>query len=131
MKIRINKANVDKMQAAIDAVEGRATARKIDARTIDAIATIAEERIEALLLTKKMSVGAVVNYQQGIKLPVSRFRHTADATSITIVRGASGWFLTAVHRGYCYHGQGEGFDVTLSAEQAAFAKARFAMQFAT
>lgn len=83
------------VQAAIDAVEGRATARTVSAAYVQVLAERAQRKIN--FLPKRLQVGATVTYDEGGP-SAKAYKHAAEATRVELVLSPSGWRLTAVER---------------------------------
>ena len=127
--VKINDANVDKINAAISEIEGRATARTLDADDLVTIAERSTEQVEArTFLPKSHQVGAVVTYQMGLNLP-NRYSYAPEYTEVTLGRRTSGWFLLSARRVRGSIKQAEKFAIYLTPEAAAEAKRRFESGF--
>lgn len=92
MKIKISEKNIEKIQAALDKANGKATQHTFDTRGV--LGEI--ERIEAALayLPKCEWVGVQAFCESGQKLP-NAYKYPRLITRVTIERFASGWFLTS------------------------------------
>lgn len=96
MKIIVNEKNKEKINAAIKAAEGRATARTIKFYDIEC----AIERIE-----KKLGIPAA--HMRGIRALVdvnaqkfpAAYNFTPESTHFRLERFASGWAVTDIWRG--------------------------------
>lgn len=122
--IKITAANADAINGAIAAVEGRATARTCDYSDCLRAVQLAEAHPALQLLPKKMHVGAGATYEQAVNLP-NAYKYSPEATTLRVERRASGWYLVAIHRGYCRRNQNEEAHMTLTAAQSEEAIARF------
>ena len=123
--IKISAENAEKINAAISEIEGRATARTLDADDLITIAERSTEQVEArTFLPKSHQVGAVVTYRMGLNLP-NNYKYAPEYTEVTLGRRKSGWFLLSARRVRGNVKQAEKFAIYLSPEAAAEAKRRF------
>ena len=98
--IRINVNNIAKLNAAIDAAEGRAKVRCI---TADDIHSMINE-IEASLsnrMYKKDWAGLEFSADPHAQSFPSAYKGTPESTQFTMLRTASGWFVTNIRRREC------------------------------
>ena len=98
--IRINANNIDKINAAIAAAEGRAKARCI---TADDIHRMINE-IEASLIKrmyKKDWAGLEFSIDPHAQSFPGAYKGTPESTQFTMLRTASGWFVTNIRRREC------------------------------
>lgn len=96
--MKINVTATDKLNAAIDVVQKRASARTITARDIQ----LDVERIEKALkkvLPKKHWKGAKFIADINAQTFPSSYNGTPESTKFALVRAASGWFVTNIWRG--------------------------------
>jgi len=68
MKIKITDTNLDAVQVALDAVNGRAHAHTYTASDILALAQSAEAKLKSLRITSRLRSGATVRATSGAKL---------------------------------------------------------------
>ena len=96
MKIKIEGKNVDKITAALDAAQGKASTRILFAGAVSALATIAEEQLDRLDIPKKYRQGAtVIFFEAGLP---NAYKYRAETTRLDIERGKSAWYLVGVSR---------------------------------
>ena len=98
--IRINVNNIDKINAAIATAEGRAKARCI---TADDIHRMINE-IEASLIKrmyKKDWAGLEFSVDPHAQSFPGAYKGTPESTQFTLMRTASGWFVTNILRREC------------------------------
>ena len=127
--IKISAENAEKINAAISEIEGKATARTLDADDIIKIAERSTEQVAArTFLPKTRQVGAVVTYRMGINLP-SSYKYAPEYTEVILERRKSGWFLVSARRARGAAKQAETFEISLSPQAAAEAKRRFESGF--
>ena len=127
--IKISAANAEKINAAISEIEGKATARTLDADDLIKIAERSEKQVEVrTFLPKSQQTGAVVTYRMGINLP-NRYKYALEYTEVTLGRRPSGWFLLSARRVRGNIKQAEAFAIYLSPEAAAEARRRFEAGF--
>ena len=97
MKIKVSEATEEKMQDAIDAVEGSAFRRFVTASEIRWEAVRIEDRLDVLGVPTSQRKGSQATVTGSEKLPKS-YGHAAFATFVTIERGSKDWFVTEVAR---------------------------------
>jgi len=93
-EIKITQASTAKIEAALALVNGTAvshTYSRFD--QIEALIVDAEKRLTNLLVAKKYFVGARFNATSGYAVG-NAYKYSRDATSVTLTRKSSGWFLT-------------------------------------
>ena len=95
MKIRICKENRDKIQKALDAVQGRCKERTI---TVDDIIYSVKDVEDNLKIAKKAMIGIKVVSDQCCQNFPNAYKHTPYSTQYGMERTSSGWFLTWVER---------------------------------
>lgn len=122
MKIKITKENHDKIQAALDAVNGKSWEHVYRfAREIIELTDAAEKKVIALVGSKKNAVGAIYTATSGAAV-ANRYNYSRIGTTVKIERGATGWFLVDVNRATLYNHAG-GQHITLTTAQDAGAVA--------
>ena len=127
--IKISAENAEKINAAIGEVEGKATARTLDADDLIKIAERSTEQVAArTFLPKSHQTGAVVTYRMRINLP-NRYKYALEYTEVALVRRQSGWFLLSARRVRGNNKQAEAFAIFLPPEVAAEARRRFEAGF--
>ena len=95
MKIRICKENRDKIQKALDAVQGRCKERTI---TVDDIIYGVKDVEDNLKIAKKAMIGIKVESDQCCQNFPNAYKYTPHSTQYGMERTSSGWFLTWVDR---------------------------------
>lgn len=125
MKIKINESNRAAINAALEKVNGRATAHTFTGATpIIEAAVAAEAKLELLGLNKVQRIGAQASLSSGKKIPHA-YKYPRIKTNVQILRGATGWFLIAASASdYISFGRG-GCSVLLTTEQDVLAVAAF------
>ena len=100
MKISIK--NDAKINAALLAVNGRsASFCYTGAHEIRALAVRAEEKMAERGVYKKHAPGSVLTAMQSGPT-ANRYKYSANATRVTLLRTSGGWFLTGVAMGSVY-----------------------------
>lgn len=115
--MKINLTHIDKIQRALDAVNGRATAHTItQPLDIQALASRAEKSLCKMGLPKKMWPRVRVTFSPSGpgKAYMRRGRFIAT-TRVVIERGASGWFLTSCERRETWADAKEEYSIRVSA----------------
>ncbi len=86
MKIKVCSDNATAIQAALDAINGRAAAFTVDkAASVIEIAEDAERRLEAVGITKARRAGITAAYRPAG--PGNSYRHWAISTLVELERG--------------------------------------------
>ena len=93
---RINIANTNKLQKAIEDAQGRATARTI---TVDTILRILGN-IDKLGIPRKRLNGTTVDYDGAEKFP-SSYKWVPESTHFSAEFKNGKWFVTHIWRGGC------------------------------
>ena len=89
-------ANAEKLNTAIAAAEGRATARTISAENIfDALEVIEGK----LSIPKTHMIGITVDVDIHAQHFPSAYRYRPESTHFTAERTSSGWKVTSIYRG--------------------------------
>lgn len=97
--MKINTNDTDKLAAALEAVNGRATAHTLASCDVWALAERAEKDLQSRGVSKKAMKGTRVTYTPaGPGKAYARKAHYVVSTLVTIERGASGWFLIGAER---------------------------------
>ena len=92
--------NPEKLEAALSAVNGRATTHTWVARSlfsIERLAAEAEKQLHRLGVPKRERAGAKYVAQSGSRLP-NAYHGTAVATTATLLRRSSHWYLVDYER---------------------------------
>ncbi len=95
MRIRICIENRDKLQAALNEVQGKSRERTI---TVDDIIYSTRDVEEELKIPKKYMVGINVESDQCCQNFPNAYKYTPYSTQYGMERTSSGWFLTWVDR---------------------------------
>lgn len=95
MKIRICKENRDKLQEALNAVQGKSRERTI---TVDDIICGVKDVEDTLNIPKKHMTGIKVESDQCCQNFPNAYKYTPYSTQYGMERTSSGWFLTWVER---------------------------------
>jgi len=98
--MKINTNNATKIGAEIDRAEGRATKRTITHEMIIDETKSIEKRLSTLL-PKKDWKGLSFDCDPHAQSFPSAYKYTPESTSVTLERGASGWFVTSISRTVC------------------------------
>ena len=100
--MKINTTNTEKVNQAIAAAEGRATARTICMDDVQTAIKSIEKRL-SLLLFKKDWKGLKFGVDSNAQSFPSSYKYTpyAYSTQIVLERGATGWFVTEIYRAPC------------------------------
>ena len=94
--MKINIADTDAVRAALVAVNGKAERHAYTLPSeISAVADDAERQLARLDVPKAARKGARYVSQSGSKLP-NAYKYKATGTTVTLARGAAGWFLVDV-----------------------------------
>jgi len=92
-EIKITQANAQKIEAVLREINLKSTAHtytRFD--QIEALIVDAESRLTSLLKAKKHFTGAIFDASSGVSVP-SSYKYSRDATRVTLVRKAGGWYL--------------------------------------
>ena len=112
LKIKINKGNTGKIEDAIKAAEGRATARTINAGWI----MNSVERVEdALNIPKTHMKGIRVDVDPHAQSFPRAYKYTPESTQFTAIHNGKEWELTDISRRPC-RGCTQEFSITLTDE---------------
>ena len=113
--IKITAANAAKINAALDAANGKATSHTIRSWVlVDTIAEAAESRLAAL--PKAQRKGAtLVHVPAGPS--ASAYKYAAQTTRLRMERRATGWFLVSAERAEVYPRAPQRDVMTISSEQ--------------
>ena len=95
MKTRICKENRDKLQAALNEVQGKSRERTI---TVDDIIYSVKDVEDNLKIAKKAMIGVKVESDQCCQNFPNAYKHTPYSTQYGMERTTGGWFLTWVER---------------------------------
>jgi hypothetical protein len=93
-EIKIILANAQKIEAVLREINLKSAAHTYTQFVqIEALSSDAESRLTSLLKAKKHFTGAVFAATSGGAVAIS-YKYSRDATSITLMRKLTGWFLT-------------------------------------
>ncbi len=126
MKISISDENIPKLQAALDAVQGRATQHVYTGRDVVILALRAEHQLLALL-PKTAAPGAAASARSGTALP-NAYKYSRIVTRLKLSRGSKHWCLVSAKVESAYRDAGR-LGLTLTQKQADLAVARFCQNF--
>ena len=113
--IKITAANAAKINAALDAANGKATSHTIRSWVlVDSIATDAEDMLSALPKADRKGA-TLVHVPAGPS--ASSYKYAAATTRIVIERRATGWFLISADRAEVYPRAPQRDVMTISSEQ--------------
>ena len=90
---KITQANAQKIEAVLREINLKSTAHtytRFD--QIEALIVDAESRLTSLLKAKKHFTGAIFDASSGFGV-CNSYKYSRDATRITLVRKAGGWYL--------------------------------------
>ena len=117
MKIKITTENAAKINEALDAVNGKATAFTI--HFYDDVMKYAEQ-IEKMLEKShlpKAERGGVIAVIRPAGPSANAYKYAAKSTAITIERGSKDWFLTKVSEASVFPKQNESATVKITPAQ--------------
>ena len=130
MKMKINLNAVEKIEAALAAVNGKAARHTYtDAVDLKHVAERAETELERLGLAKAYRAGARVVAESGEKLP-GRYKYQATTTTVTLERGSNGWFLVAANSSTLWPQSAPTYRLALTPKQDQIVVERFRSQYA-
>ena len=92
-EIKITQANAQKIEAVLREINLKSTAHtytRFD--QIEALIVDAESRLTSLLKAKKHFTGAVFEATSGLGV-CNSYKYSREATCVTLVRKAGGWYL--------------------------------------
>ena len=106
-EIKITKSNSKKIEEAMRKINLRSTTHtytRFD--QIEALVADAESRLINLLGAKKHFTGAVFEATSGGAVP-SAYKYSREATCVTLVRKAGGWYLIDAISAVIYQAEGK------------------------
>jgi hypothetical protein len=107
MKIKVHTNNLDKLQAALDDINGLATEHTYtNAQVLIELRINASRRRRDVYLSERQAVGMRVRFTSGVEVPKTRYTYTRIGTTVELTLCATGWFLTAVRRATLYNDGG-------------------------
>ena len=98
--MKINTTNIEKVNSAIAAIEGRATARTITADDVEEAIETIEKKLSILLLKKDWK-GLRFAVDTNAQNFASSYKYTPYSTHFVLERGATAWFVTEIYRAPC------------------------------
>ena len=98
--IRNNVNNIDKINAAIAAAEGKASVRRLTADLVHTYVQHIEKMLSTRLL-KKDWAGLEFSVDPHAQSFPGAYKGTPESTQFTLMRTASGWFVTNIRRREC------------------------------
>ena len=117
MKIKICTKNWPALEAALLEVNGRATAHTLDRSTLLEWVASAEARLAELGIPKLARRGATARRTSGGGVPHS-YRYPRLRTTATIERGATDWYLVALHTAETFEKRGGDLIIKLTENQS-------------
>ena len=127
MKIKIDTANNEAINAELDKINGKATSFTITStKELIEIANQAEKKLEAL--PKAMRKGVKVMFRPAGP-SANSYTFAAKSTRVYLEKGSTGWFLTNVQPDFVQPKLGECFHITITAAQADEIKRRAVAEF--
>lgn len=103
MKIPLSIKNHPRIEAALSACNGRASAHTYSLKTLLHEAAMAEHTLHDLGLTKAQRIGAKLFALSGSKLPHA-YKYQIRANMARMVRASTGWTLTELTLGDVWGG---------------------------
>ncbi len=106
-EIKITQANAQKIEAVLREINLKSTAHtytRFD--QIEALIVDAESRLTSLLKAKKHFTGAVFDATSGFGV-CNSYKYSRDATCVTLVRKAGGWYLIDAISAVIYQAEGK------------------------
>jgi hypothetical protein len=116
VKIKVTDDNLTKIWDALDGANGNATKHVALPGDVFALASKAEESLSRSGLSMRARVGAKVVWH-GAGASALAYRYKMARTSITLTRGARGWFMTDVRRVGVHPKQAEQYRISISIVQ--------------
>jgi hypothetical protein len=98
MKLNVN--NTEKVQAALDEVQGRSRERRYDAKDLQDIVEDFVQRMARLGVSRPKLAGCTVEFGGNYE-PAKAYKYAFIGTIGCITFSASGAFLTALYRARC------------------------------
>jgi hypothetical protein len=98
--MKINVTRTEKLTAAINDAQARASVRTIVAADVEWAIGGIEQRLKGLMY-KKDWAGLVFDCDMNAQEFPGAYKGTPESTHFTLERGATGWFVTAIYRGEC------------------------------
>lgn len=121
--MKINITDTAKLQAALDAVNGKAKAFTLGVVEVRQAAEEADYRLAASGVPKGERQGATVRYSPA-GAESGAYKWTSRSTRVFLLRGASSWYLTGCHAVEVYPRQKEVLSISLTPDAHAAHVAR-------
>jgi hypothetical protein len=121
--ILVAPENLDQLQLALAAGEGRAIQRCLTPPELVTLAAESEARFDDLLVMKSERPGARMTFV--VEGPSKRYPRSAQATQVALQRRGKGWYLLHVRRVVVYPGQQAQRWFRLTESQKSAARERF------
>ena len=125
--IKITLANRAAIDAALDAVNGKALTHTADAIHVFQLAKQAEEKVLGLLGSKKAAIGTKVFWRSGSVLP-NAYKYSRRVTGLYIQRKSKDWWLISAISQDAWAETGK-IIIIFTQEQDQIAKEKFANQY--
>ena len=106
-EIKITQANAQKIEAVLREINLKSTAHtytRFD--QIEALIVDAESRLTGLLKSKKHFTGAIFDATSGFGV-CNSYKYSREATCVTLVRKAGGWYLIDAISAVIYQAEGK------------------------
>jgi len=102
MNVKIEQKNKEKVEEVLAAAQGKASVRTVDFTALLELATSAEKELDRLEILKKNRKDCELIFSEG---PATKPRkYIAEATWVTLKRGAQEWFLVDAKRDRVFQG---------------------------
>ncbi len=114
--MKINTSKLDKIKETLAAVETGCSARKFDPDTIKMAIKAGERQLSQMSIPKKSWAECRIVCDP--EKVANGYQGTPEGTSVTLTRGSSSWFVTAIQRmpsGRCSYGGDASAKLELSA----------------
>jgi len=122
-------SNTEAVEAALAAINGRASSHTATAGTLVRLAERAEHELGELLLLKGERAGAQLIADSGLRLPTA-YKYQVARTRVTLVRLRTGWALACAIRTSDWGSAHPEWSLGLRPHQAEIARTQFARRFA-
>ena len=129
MKIKIDIKNSAAIDAALENINGRATAHTFRvASEIIECARLAEAQLQSICLKKGSRSGAIATSISGGSIP-NAYKYTRITTIVILRRGSSAWFLVSLSTASSFRRTAGDTYVSLTSSQDADVTATFRAKF--
>lgn len=116
------------IESELAKINGRANTHTASAKWVAYIASVGEEKLESLKVSKEHRIGSKVVATSGEKLPNS-YKGKVYINKVVLVRGYNGWFLTEVEKISKWPNESPKFNLFIKQKAADIAKEKFLSQF--